>query len=189
MTDEAATAEATEATTKPAPKRYDILAVSQNRAFNVVEQGMKSLINYMQATNLIRVYAEAIASEWTEVYSNVGPSAHELFVKGVYASDEAPFLELAIRSGTRPCDVAYGPETPETCYFWIEVRGALYPELTGRMKNKLKEILATRFDYYVRDHAALPPHAEVPPGEEPEDRKRRGRGGVAARVGTAVEEF
>ena len=39
----------------------DILAVSQNRAFNVVEQGLKSLVNFLQASGYVRVYDEAIA--------------------------------------------------------------------------------------------------------------------------------
>lgn len=172
----------------PATPRYDILLVSQNRGYNVAEQGLKSIINYMQASGFIRVYDEAIAEEWTEVYARVGPSSNEMFVKGAYTGDAPLFHELAIRSGTRPTFIPFGGAPDESCYFWIEIRGALFDELTGRVKNKLKDVLVTRFDYFVRPHEGLPPHAVVPPDEAPIDKKLK-KDGPAARVGTAVEEF
>lgn len=188
MSDEA-TETQPEAAPTEAPKRYDILIVSQNRAFNVVEQGLKSLINYLQAVGFVRVYDEAVAEEWTEVYCNAGPTAHEMFVKGPYITTEPLFLEYAIRGGTRPIHVPYGTEDKEeTCYFWMEIRGALFQEITGKVKNKLKDLLTARLDYFTRPHEALPPHLVVPANEQPTDKKRR-KEGPAARVGTAVEEF
>lgn len=174
---------------QPPAHRYDILLVSQNRAFNVVEQGLKSLMNYLVATNVVRVADEAIAKEWTELYCKPGPTPHDLFVRGPYEGTEAPFLELALRSGTRPCAVPFGTETPETCYFWIEVRGALFQELSGKFKMKLKDVLATRFDFYTRDHVPPPPHATVPADEVPEEKKYARKNAASPRVGTAVEEF
>lgn len=171
------------------PKRYDILLVSQNRAYTVVEQGLKSLINYLQATNIIRVNAEAVAKEWTEVYAKPGPTAHDMFVRGTYESDEATFHEVAIRGGTRPCLMPFGGNEGETCYLWVEIRGCLFPEVNGKYKTKLNSVMATRFDYFVRDHAGLPAHLEVPPDEVPEDRKYARRDPGSPRVGTAVEEF
>jgi len=171
------------------PKRYDILLVSQNRAFTVVEQGLKSLINYLQATNIIRVSDEAIAKEWVEVYSKVGPTAHDMFVRGTYESDDATFLEVAIRGGVRPCVMPFGGLEGETCYFWVEIRGSLFPEINGKYKSKLNSVMTTRFDYFVRDHAALPPHLLVPADEVPEDKKYARRDSASPRVGTAVEEF
>jgi len=183
--------EATDTTpeAKATVPRYDIIALSQNRAFNMVEQGLKSLINYLQACGWVRVYDEAIAEEWTEVYAKVGPSSHEMFVKGPYAETEPVFLEVAVHSGVRPFTVPFGPPDPEeSCYFWIEIRGALFDEVAGKLKNKLKDVMSTRLDFYTRAHASLPPHAEVGPDEQPIDKKLR-KGGPAQRVGTAVEEF
>jgi hypothetical protein len=180
--------EESQQTTAP-PRRYDVLLVSQNRAFNVVEQGLKSLVNFLQATNVVRIADEAIAKEWTELYCNPGPTPHDLFMRGPYQGTDAPFLELAIRSGTRPCLVPYGPEQAETCYFWIEVRGSLFPEIAGKFKTKLKDLLATRFDFYQRDHVPAPPHATVPPDEVPDEKPRARKDGATPRVGTAVEEF
>lgn len=171
-----------------AARRHDIVLVSQNRAYNVAEQGLKALVNFMQASGYMRIYEESIAEEWTELYSRIGPSSHEMFVKGPYAGEDPVFHELAIRSGTRPAFVPFGGQPDETCYFWIEIRGALFDELTGRVKNKLKDVMMTRFDYFTRPHEGLPPHAVVPPDEAPIDKKLK-KDGPAARVGTAVEEF
>ena len=145
-------------------------------------------MNFLQASGWVRVAAEAVAEEWTEIYSGVGPSSHELFVKGAYGGPTPVYHELVIRGGTRPAYVPYGPEQEETCYFWIEIRGALFKDLTGMAKKKLKDVMNTRFDFYARDHAGLPPHAVVPPDELPIDKKKK-KEGPAARVGTAVEEF
>jgi hypothetical protein len=169
--------------------RYDILLVSQNRALNVVEQGLKSLINYLQASGVVRVYDEAIAENWTEVYAKVGPSSHEMFVIGSYTGDSPVFLEVAIRGGTASTYIPFGGTENETCYFWIEIRGALFNDLTGKFKLKLREVMSTRFDMFTRKHEALPPHGEVGEDEAPVDKKRKRQEGAAQRVGTAVEEF
>jgi hypothetical protein len=57
------------------------------------------------------------------------------------------------------------------------------------VKNRLKDLLLTRFDFYSREHTALPPHAVVGPDEQPEDPKLARKDGASPRVGTAVEEF
>lgn len=181
--------ETTEAATESQPKRYDILLVSQNRAYTVVEQGLKSLINYLQATNIIRVNDEAVAKEWVEVYAKPGPTAHDMFVRGVFDSDVVTFKEVAIRGGTRPTLIPFGGEKGETCYLWIEIRGCLFQEVNGKYKTKLNQVMATRFDYFVREHEALPPHLTVPADELPEEKKYARRDSASPRVGTAVEEF
>lgn len=181
--------EATPTAPEVGPKRYDILLVSQNRAYTVIEQGLKSLINYLQATNIIRVNDEAVAKEWVEVYSKPGPTAHDMFIRGTYESDVATFHEVAIRGGTRQCLMPFGGNEGETCYLWIEIRGCLFPEVAGKYKTKLNGLMVTRFDYFVRDHVASPPHLIVPPDELPEDKKYARRDLGSPRVGTAVEEF
>jgi len=174
------------------PKRYDILLVSQNRTYNVVEQGLKSVLNYLSAANIVRVNDEAVAKEWTEVYGKPGATAHEGFMRGTFASDEAPYLEMVVRAGKRPTKVPFGPKEGEEgdhCHFYIEFRGALFNDLAPKLKNRLKDLLVTRFDFYVRDHVGLPPHAVVPEDEVPEDVKYATRGGAPKRVGTEVEEY
>jgi hypothetical protein len=178
----------TEASERP-PKRYDILLVSQNRQHTVIEQGLKSLINYLQATNIIRVNDEAVAKEWVEVYAKQGPTAHDMFVRGVYDSDLPTFFEVAVRGGTRACFIPFGGEENEGCFFWMEVRGCLFQEINGKYKTKLNQVMSTRFDYFVREHVALPPHLTVPPDELPEEKKYARRDSASPRVGTAVEEF
>ncbi|MFO0751089.1 MAG: hypothetical protein U1F43_36255 [Myxococcota bacterium] len=177
--------------TAPTVKRYDILLVSQNRTYNVVEQGLKSLLNYMQAATLSRVSDEAIAKEWTEVYAKPGPTAHEMFVRGAFGAELEPYLEMAVRAGKRPTRVPFGATegVDDVCHFYIEIRGALFSDLGPKVKNRLKDLLQTRFDFYVRDHVKPPPHAIVPPDEVPEDVKYAKRDGASPRVGTAVEEF
>lgn len=182
--------EETETPTEPTePPRYDVLIVCQNRHFNVVEQGLKSLINYLQASGLVRVYDEAVAEEWTEVYCKAGPTAHEMFVKGAYAGPEPVYHEMAIRSGLKPTRLPYGPaDENESCLFWIDVRGALFQDLTGALKIKLKDVLYQRFELFVRPHTGLPPHAVVGEDEKPVDKKRN-RSPQSRGVGTAVEEL
>lgn len=173
------------------PKRYDILLVSQNRTYNVVEQGLKSLLNYLSAANIVRVNDEAIAKEWTEVYAKPGATAHEGFTRGTFASDEAPFVEMVVRAGKRPTKVPFGVEAGQgdVCHFYVEFRGALFNDLAPKLKNRLKDLLMTRFDMFVRDHEPPPPHAVVPPDEVPEAIKYARKDGASPRVGTAVEEL
>lgn len=173
------------------PKRYDILLVSQNRTYNVVEQGLKSIVNYLQATNLARITDEAVAKEWTELYLKPGPTAHELFVRGTFGAEIATYHELVVRAGKRATLVPFGatPEQGDVCHFYIEIRGALFNDIGAKVKNRLKDLLMTRFDFFVRDAVKPPPHAVVPPDEVPEDVKYAKRGEGATRVGTAVEEF
>lgn len=175
----------------PTEKRYDILLVSQNRTYNVVEQGLKALMNYLQAANLARVFDEAVAKEWTEIYAKPGPTAHEAFVRGPFGAELDLYRELVVRAGKRPTKVPFGatPEQGDVCHFYIEIRGALFSDLSPKVKNRLKDLLMTRFDFFTRDHVTPPPHAVVPPNEVPEEVKYAKRDGTTPRVGTAVEEF
>lgn len=186
MSDEANETPTDKSTEKP---RWDLLLVSQNRALNIVEQGLKPLVNYLQASGFARVYDEAVAEEWTEIYCKLGPSSHQLFVTGSYSGDPEVFKEIAIRGGTAPTLMPFGRSHPEeTCYFWIEVRGALFKDFTAMFKRKLKEAMVTRFDLFTRPHTELPPHAEVGEDEVPIDKKKK-KSGTSQRVGTAVEEL
>lgn len=170
-------------------ERYDMLIVSQARDFNLVDQGVKSLINFLATANIMRPSDEAIAAEWVEVYGGPGPTAHEAFTRGAFDSDLQPFIECAVRGGQTYVPLPYGGEKGEKVRFFLEFRGCLWKDLGPKVKNRLGRLLMTRFDIYTRPHAELPPHAEVGEDELPEDRKFARKDRVSMRVGTAVEEF
>lgn len=170
-------------------ERYDLLIVSQARDFNLVEQGVKALINYLATANVFRPNDESVAKDWVEVYGVPGPTAHEAFTRGAFDSDHAPFLECAVRGGQVYVPLPFGGAEGEQVRFFIEFRGCLWHDLSPKVKNRLGRILMTRFDLYFRPHEALPPHAAVGDDELPEDRKFARKDRVSMRVGTAVEEF
>lgn len=64
--------------------------------------------------NLARVNDEAIAKEWTEVYAKPGPTAHEMFVRGAFASDLEPYVELVVRAGSAT-RAPFGASRRSTC--------------------------------------------------------------------------
>lgn len=172
--------------------RYDILIVSSNRSYTVVEQGLRAVVNYLQVANVIRMQSEAVAKEWTELYAKPGPTAHEAFVKGSYVGTKDAFLECVIHANKNPIPMPYGGEPGETSAirFYLEFRGCLFQDFAPRFKNRLREqVLHTRFDMYTRPHTALPPHAVVPTGQEAEKPELARKDTASPRVGTATEEF
>ena len=186
----------TETETSPAANvdttpRYDMLIVSTNRAYTVVEQGLRAFINYLQVSNVIRMQDEAVAKEWTELYAKPGPTAHEAFIKGAYTGTKEPYLECCIRADKNPFPLPYGGEAGETSAirFYLEFRGCLFQDLAPRFKNRLREVLYTRFDIYTRPHTALPPHLIVANGDAHEKPEMARKDSASPRVGTAVEEF
>ena len=185
-----------EAETSPAPAadttpRYDLLIVSSNRSYTVVEQGLRAVVNYLQVANVIRMQDEAVAKEWTELYAKFGPTAHEAFVKGAYTGTKDPFLEFVVHANKNPIPLPYGGEPGETSAirFYLEFRGCLFQDLAPRFKNRLREVLHSRYDIYARPYTGLPPHAVVPSGEEAEKPELAHKDAGSPRVGTAVEEF
>lgn len=169
--------------------RYDVLIVSENRSFNIVEQGTRALVNHLIAKNIARVSAESIAKDWCEIYGGPGPTAHEAFTLGGFDSDHAPFLEVAVRTGTKFTTMPFGGAKNEGVRFWIEFRGVLWKDLAPRFRNGLTRLLATRLEVLTRPHAGLAAHAEVAADEVPEDVKFARKDRATPRVGTAVEEY
>lgn len=171
--------------------RHDMLIVSSNRSYTIVEQGLRAVVNYLQVANVIRMQDEKIAKEWTELYAKPGPTAHEAFVRGAYTGSKEPYLECVIHANKKAIPLPYGGEPGENgaTRFYIEFRGCLFEDLAPRFKNRLREVLHTRFDIYTRPHTALPPHAVVPTGDEAAKPELAHRDSGSPRVGTAVEEF
>jgi len=170
-------------------ERFDVLIVSQARDFNLVEQGMKALINFLATNNVVRPAEEAIAKEWVEIYGTPGPTAHEAFTRGGYAGDYEVFKEAAVRGGLRYTPMPFGGAPDEEVRFYVAFYGALWNDLSPNFKNRLSRLLVTRFDIFTRPHEAVPPHAEVGADEEPEEKKFAKKDRTSPRVGTAVEEF
>ncbi|TNF23486.1 MAG: hypothetical protein EP329_27440 [Deltaproteobacteria bacterium] len=170
-------------------ERYDVLIVSQSRDFNLVEQGVKSLINYLATSNFMRPAEEAIAKEWVEIYGPPGPTAHEAFTRGAYSGDYAVFKEATVRGGTKYIQMPFGGAKNEGVRFYIAFYGVLWKELSPSFKNRLTRLLVTRIDVFTRVHEAVPPHAEVGKDELPDEQKFAKKDRTSPRVGTAVEEF
>jgi hypothetical protein len=181
---------APETTPTPAasgPARLDLLVVSQNPSFNMVEQGLYALMNFLHTANVGRATDEALAKAWTEIYLAPGATPHEAFVRHGYDVAVPPFLELVVHNALTPERLPWGPDGGVR--FWLEFRGSLFSDLDGRFKNRLREVLNTRIDVLTRPHEALPPHRVVLPGEEAVATKRLKKDRASMRVGTAVEEF
>jgi hypothetical protein len=174
-------------TQETALPRKDLLILSQNPSFNMVEPGLRALMNFVHTANIARATDEAVAKTWVEIYAVPGATPHEAFVRHGYDLSVPPFLELVVHNALTPERGPWGGD--EAVRFWLEFRGALFDDLDGRFKNRLREVLNTRLDLRVRPHTALPPHREVPPGEEAVAVKRHRQERASLRVGTAVEEF
>jgi hypothetical protein len=189
--DEGASAPAEAPSAETAPEgglaRRDLLILSQNPSFNMVEPGLRSLMNFLHTANVARATDEAVAKSWVEIYCAPGATPHEAFVRHGYNLGVPPFLELVVHNALVVERAPWGGE--EGVRFWLEFRGALFDDLDGRFKNRLREVLNTRVDVRIRPHTALPPHRLVPPGEEHVAAKRHRQERATLRVGTAVEEF
>lgn len=170
-------------------ERHDVLIVSQSRDFNLVQQGVKSLINYLATSNFMRPTEESIAKEWVEIYGPPGPTAHEAFTRGAYSGDYPVYKEAAVRGGTKYIPMPFGGAKNEVVRFYIAFYGVLWKELSPSFKNRLTRLLVTRLDIFTRVHEAVPAHAEVSKDELPDEQKFAKKDRSSPRVGTAVEEF
>lgn len=169
--------------------RFDLLVLSQNRAFNMVDHGLRALMNFLHTGNVGRATDEALAKTWQEIYLKPGATPHEPFVRHGWDETIQPFLELVVHNSLKAEALPWGGEPDEGVRFWIEFRGCLFKDFDGRFKNRLQNALNTRYELRTRPFTGLPPHREVPPGEEAEEVKRARKDRAGPRVGTAVEEF
>ena len=176
-----------DATSNETIPRWDILVAPHDLGLRVPVGMGQSVIMWLAGHRYVRPYDEAVADTWAEVYMKPDAAAHDIFTKGVADSDEPAFLEMMYRFGTKRIDMPYGVPGAQIATY-LEIRGARYAEPLGRFRSKLAEVMKVRPQIYVREHEALPPHLEVPPGEEPKNRRleRNPGGGLA---GTRVEEW
>ncbi|MFT7578719.1 MAG: hypothetical protein ACI9MR_000377 [Myxococcota bacterium] len=170
--------------------RHDILIVPVTRTFNLVQQGMKSVINHLATAGIMTPTDEAVAKEWVEVYGKAGPTAHVGFTKGAFPGTTAPFLECLVHTSQTYDPVPYGSSEDDAVRFYIEFRGCLWPDVAGKFRNQMARVLATRIEVFTRPFSGtLPEHREVPEDEIPDAVKFARTDRATSRVGTAVEEF
>jgi hypothetical protein len=171
------------------PKRYDLLIVPQNLSQRLAPGVCISLLKNLATLRIIRPVEESLAEEWSEVYCDPGDTAHDLFVKGVFPYEDAIFLEAVVRFGMKTVPMPYGHEGAELNFF-VEFRGCLFNDTLGVFKKRFKDITHVVPAVYWREHTELPPHLEVPEGEEPVDKKKKkGEGPSLGGVGTRAEEW
>jgi hypothetical protein len=164
--------------------RYDLILVGEGASFALAEAAVRGFLRNLASTQLAVPVDEAVAQRWAEVYLAPGPLAHSLFVKGA-APPEPAFLEAALRFGDAPEALPFGNVS---AHFWLELRGAMLPEVVPGFARRFELELGTRPRVLSRPHAGLPPHRVVPEGERragPPARVTHGPG----KVGTTVEEF
>ncbi|MGM0575881.1 MAG: hypothetical protein ACQEXJ_09155 [Myxococcota bacterium] len=169
-------------------ERHDVLIVPANRQMKVADAAAGHLIRLLAASKQAVPTDEAVAKEWAEVYFEPGPSSHEAFTKGTYEGPEPVFREAVIRWGKRPASLDYGANT-EKVYFYIEFRGCVFETLAGTFKAKLEDLLYLKPHVFTRPFDSVPPHAEVPEGEEAEDTRLKPSDRGPGLAGTRVEEF
>ena len=165
-------------------ERFDILLVSEDGGYALANAMTNALLREYAARRIIVPTDEALGHEWVEIYAEPGVHGHEAFIKGA-APEEPIFLEFVFRFGDVKSALPFGGTD---AWFFIEFRGALYPEVRADLMRRLNEILSTRLRCVSRPHDGLPPHLESERSPSPDPRRRR-TGGVSQQVGTIVEEF
>jgi hypothetical protein len=164
--------------------RYDLLLVGEGAGFVLADAAARAFLRNLATTMLAIPADEAVAKRWAEVYLRPGPAAHTLFVKG-QAPAEPAFLEAVLHFGEDAERLPFGEDA--TSYFWLEIRGSLYPEVASAFRRRFEGELNARPRLLSRPHAGLPAHREVAEEDRrPEAAKKFARGGA---VGTQVEEY
>ena len=172
---------------KEDPPRYDVMVLLQNPRTVVGEGIAATLLRFYAASRVITPVAEALHKDWTEVYCEPGPSAHEPFHKGTYEGTKPVFKECCFRWGTSPVNIDVGTgELP--VFFYLEFRGCLFKDPLGPFRKRFKEIMRSAPRIGQQDHTELPPHKEVDPEDAPKD-KRLKKGDRGGQAGTTVEEW
>lgn len=171
-----------------ATPRFDVVVVPQSRGTNFGEGIAASLLRWLSAGRMVLPASESVADTWVEVYCGPGESAHDLFVAGPWSGETPVFHEAVLRWGSKPAALDYGVATSEVRFFF-EIRGAVLEHPHGSLLKRMSELLHARFEVFSRPHVALPPHREVPPGEEPKDRKPKRKEIGPGLAGTRVEEL
>ncbi len=165
-------------------ERFDLLLVSEDGGYALADAKTNALLREFAARRVINPTAEALGHDWVEIYAEPGVHAHEAFIKGM-EPDEPIFLEFVFRFGDVKSVLPFGGGD---AWFFIELRGALYPDVRADFLRRLNEILHTRLRCVRRPHEKLPAHLESERAPAADKRRRR-TGAASRRIGTTVEEF
>lgn len=169
--------------------RYDVLIVSDDRQRKMPDAAARTVLRYLDTRKIALPNDEAVAQKWAEVYMEPGPMAHEPFLHAPYQGEAPVFHEAVLRFGTKSTSLDYGVDTDKV-YFFLEFRGCLFQQPHGEFRKQIKDMLTFRPEIFVRNHAGLPAHREVPEDEKPESENSTAEESSGpAPAGTRVEEF
>ncbi len=165
--------------------RWDVVLTSERRAHRVSPQGVRSLIQWMAANGHITEVLQTESAGWTEIHAVPGDFGHALFHAGPSTGVSPVFHELGLRFGQEDLRVGYAIEDP--VYFFLELRGAAFDDVTDELIERLYAILYVRAEVRARPHESLRPREVDGEPDHPERRKRPDR--VDGRMGVRVEDL
>ena len=181
-----------------APSRFDVALVSARPGTKVAPAGVRSLVRYLVAADVIvspRELPGGGDDGVTEVHAAPGSYAHSIFRPGPADPATTPaFRELVLRFGSTPVPLGYGEAGPQVpVYFALEFRGCAFDFVHQRLMDRLYQVLYLRAAVFAR---ATPSSREGDaPGEDggPAARRpgaphRRQARTHAGGVGTTVDE-
>jgi hypothetical protein len=166
---------------------FDILLIASTPEQRIGDEAVASMIRNIAVERFAVPYAEALAKDWCQVYSEPSVSSHGLFIEGSYSHEEPPFLEMVVHFANKLEKMPFGSE--EEAYFYLAIYGARFDTLIGSFAKRIEDILYLHPVMHLQKHQSVPAHREVPEGEERKDPKRLKRDRQAPSVGSRVEEW
>ncbi len=158
-------------------ERFDVLIVPGRPGFRLAEQGVAALARFLGVSQLLVLRERVTGEGWAELYFDPDLFAHYLFVESE-ATALPPLEEAVLRYGTTPCLAPYGESAGQPVYMYLELVGALYPDVTQDIRDRLQQMLYLRPQVSSRPHAPLP-HAPPAPDGVARERHRAGRATVS----------
>ncbi len=168
-------------------RRYDVVITSERAGYKPPKAALAAMVQQLAFRGFASPVDEAIAENWTEVYFEPGPSAHEIFIEKSYTSEEPVYKELVLRVSDKPffCDFSQTPKRP--LYWSIELYGSRFVDPLGAFRKLFLDAFNLRIAVCSTDAGPIPEHKTVSEEEQPIEKKKRERGlGIA---GTDVEEM
>lgn len=169
--------------------RYDVAIVSQRFSQRVSPQGVRAVVQFMSASGYIGPALQTEGRGWLEVHARPGDFAHSLFHDGSSTGVDPVFYEMGFRFGDQKLDLGYVTEEP--VYFFLELRGAAFDQVTDAFLERIYDILYVRPAVAARLHDGLRAREVDEDGGSaaPESSVRKRRDRTDGRIGTSVEEF
>ncbi len=158
--------------------RWDVLVVPGRPSFRIAERGLKSLLDYCGASQLMVPRERLTGDGWVEVYLAPDRYAHHIFAEGDAPAAAPVFREAVVRYGAAPTALAYGDRGRDVCVY-LELIGAIYEDIGERFRARLHQLLYLHPQSFSRPHLYLP----RPAGEVAGPRER-----MARRAAVSVEE-